>query len=434
MHIRFLKTLLIFFLASLASASFAQPFDLLIPTQNSPDTLSKELRSLQELERDFALEKLTRTPSKLEAWIELGELRLAQGKLQEAKRFFEMALEISPDNAIAKQGLVMVHYHRGEFNQASEIMKRLHDMPTISDQLKEMRGKVSLSNHGQTGLMIREDDRGISEIVTSAEAFFPSRVFGKLTGKYRYENWTHKDNGDDENSQVFIANFNYQADEKTSFSAGYAPEIFSGRDSIAGYHFQMVTGSDNLKIAASANRQTFRENLLTVRERMSESNGSITLFGDLHPRTKAFQTITLSQLSDGNMRRRYDAEMMHFIYRDGAPFLSVSLVLSQMSYDKQDDGAGNYLNYWSPSDYRGAELTFSWERSVGSDWWWGIDTSLTGNSYKFSTANNETELGGGAMIHLSYDFGHGRIYASLGDRIHEYFRERKLQLYGSFDF
>lgn len=419
-----------------ATSAFAQPFDLMLPGKDSPDRLSKELRSLHALERDLAIEKLTQEPSKLDAYIELGELRLSQGKLQEAQRFYEMALEIDKDNHIANQGLMMVHYRKGEFDQARDLLMKLHPIETVGDSLQyKLRDyRSALKYQAQFGLTVREDDRGLSETVASIEGTFPSFTYRKLTGRYRYESWLHKNNGDEIDSQVFSSIFEYRSDKNTSLSLGYAPEVFAGNDSIGGYVAQFITGTDNLHIALSANRRTFKENIDTVRNQLAESNQSISLYGDLHPRTRIIQTITTSDLSDGNLRRRYDSELLHFIYRQGAPFLSLNLKLSQMAYDDQLDASNNPLYYWAPSDFKGGELTLSWERSVGARWWWGIDTSLISNSYKFNSPDRIQDNGVGAILHASYDFKSGRLYASIGDRIHNYFRERKLEIYGSFDF
>lgn len=434
MQFRITLVLAIFLLVAISAT--AQPFDLMIPGEDSPDALTRELRSLQALERDLAVEKLTREPSKLDAYLELGELRLSQGKLLEAQRFYEMAIEIDPKNRIANQGLVMVHYRKGEFNFAREIMEKMHPVLTVSDsmqhQLRDYRRL--LKYHGQVGLSIREDNRGISEIISSLEGHFPSFTYQKLTGRYRYEGWTHKDNGASVNSQVLSSTFDYRADKNTILSLGYAPEMFSGKDSIGGYHGQLITGTDNLHIQFRSSRQTFKENLLTVSGKLAETSTSISLYGDLHPRTRASQTITATDLSDGNTRRRFDAELMHYIHRQGIPFLSLNLKLSQMTYQDQYDTAGNLLYYWAPSDFKGGELTLGWERAIGSKWWWGIDTSLISNTYKFGGNDHVQDTGLGALLHASYDFSSGRIYASFGDRIHNYFRERKLEVYGSIDF
>lgn len=436
MHQRLALTIVFMLFSMAVGSAMAQPFDLVTPGKDSPDNLSHELRNLHAIERDLAIEKLTREPSKLEAYLELGELRLSQGKLIEAQRFYEMALEIAPKNRIANQGMVMVYYRKGEFNKARDVIEALYPLETVSESLKyQIQDYVSLLKYqAQVGLSIREDDRGLSEIVSSIEGIFPSFTFRKLTGRYRYEGWVHKDNGNDVDTQVLSSTFAYRADKNTMLSLGYAPELFSGKDSIGGYHVQLITGTENLHISLRTNRQTFKENLLTVQNQIAETSSSISLYGDLHPRTRVSQTITATDLSDGNSRRQFDSEILHFIYRQGTPFLSLKLKLSQMSYDQQFDQAGNALYYWAPSDFKGGDLTLGWERSVGSRWWWGVDTSLDSTSYKFGTNDNIIDTGVGALLHLSYNFVSGRLYASIGDRINQYFRERKLEVYGSFEF
>lgn len=436
MHKRYLLIILLTLFVLAGFSANAQPFDLLLPGQNSPDSLSKELRSLHSIERDLAIEKLTREPSKLDAYVELGELRYSQGKLQEAQRFYEMALAIDPKHHIANQGLVMVHYRKGEFNLARDQMEKLHSSPTIADGLKYKLNDYRrlLKYQAQLGITIREDDRGLSEYISSIEGQFPSFTFKKITGRYRYENWTHKDNGDEINTQVYSSTMEYRADKNSSLSISYAPELFADDENIGGYGAQLITGTDNLHFAVATSKKTFKENILTIRNQMSENTQSISLYGDLHPRTRAIQTITATDISDGNIKRRYDAELLHFIYREGTPFLSLNLKLSQMSCKDQLDEAGNLLSYWAPSDFKGGELTLSWERAIGSKWWWGVDTNLISNTYKFDGSDYTQDSGLGALLHLSYSFDSGRLYASIGDRIHNYFRERKLEVYGSFNF
>jgi tetratricopeptide (TPR) repeat protein len=415
---------------------FAQPFDLIIPGEDSPDTLSRELRSLQAIERDMAIEKLTREPTRLEAFLELGELRLSQGKLEEAQRFFEMALEIQPKNMQANQGMVMVHYHKGEFNLARNRMDVVHKFYPLSDQLKADLEKYRrhMQNQAQIGLTVREDDRGLLDVVSSIEGIFPSGEMKKLTGRYRYENWSHEDNNQRENTQVYSGTFEYRADSNTSLSATWAPEVFAGGDSISGYNLQLVAGTDNLKTALRGGKTTFKENLFTLRNRFAEDFKSFSLFGDLHQRTRAIQTITLADISDGNSRRRWDSELIHSIFKNAAPFLTANLRVYQASYEKQTHADGTILDYWAPSDFKGTELMLAWERSVGANWWWGLDTSLTANSYRFGTDETVYDSGAGATVHLSYKFSAGSLYVSLGDRLSNYFRERRLEAYGSFNF
>ncbi|MBU1109397.1 MAG: tetratricopeptide repeat protein [Candidatus Riflebacteria bacterium] len=436
MQTRLLKLILLLVLVMTAGTVFAQPFDLLSPGEDSPDTLSHELRALQTIERDLAIEKLTREPTRFEAFIELGELRLSQGKLQEAQRFFEMALEMQPKNLQANEGLVMVHYHKGEFNLARNRMDVIHKFYPLSDQLKEDLDKfrLNLQNQAQLGLTVREDDRGLRDIVTSIEGIFPSNQMPKLTGRYRYERWTNEDNGQRENTQVYSGTLDYKADRNTSLSATWAPEVFSDGESVAGYNIMMVTGTDNLKTAFRGGKATFKENLFTVRNHYNEEYKSFSLFGDLHQRTRVIQTITLADISDGNSRRRWDSELIHSIFRRAAPFLTANLRVYQASYEKQRRTDGNLLDYWAPSDFKGAELMLAWERQVGANWWWGLDTSLTKNSYRFGTDEDVYDSGAGATVHLSYKFTAGSLYVSLGDRLSNYFRERRLEAYGSISF
>ncbi len=436
MPIKTIRILLLSCLWMVAASVTAQPFDTLIPGTDSPDALTHELRSLQEVERDLALEKLTREPSRLEAFLELADLRLSQGKLQEAQRFYQMALEISPNNMRATQGLVMVHYHLGEFNLARDQIETIHKSYPLSDFTRSQLDvyRRELQREGSLGLNIREDDQGLLEIVSSVEGYFPSETYRKLTGRYRFENWSHEFNDQSVNTRVFSSILTYKADELTSFQVSFAPEIFPGGESIGGYSVQGISGTDNLKLALRACKNAYKDNLFTVQNRFHESSTGVSFFGDLHKRTRAVQSISLGELSDGNSRRRYDSELIHAIFYRNAPLLTATLRFYQTSFENQYDRAGRLLNYWAPSDHKGGELSLSWERSVGSKWWWGIDTSYINSRYRIGDTATNDENGAGATVFISYRLPEGSIFASFGDRLYEYYRERRLEVTGSIFF
>lgn len=414
----------------------AQPFNVVLPEFDSPDSLSRELRNLQAVERDLAIEKLTREPTRLEAYLELADLRMSQGNLEEARRFYEMALEISPKNLRATHGLVMVHYQSGEFNLAKNYMENTHRFHTLADYNRSQMDiyKRKLQTEGTIGLSIREDDRGLLEIVSAIGGHFPSETYRKITANYRFENWSHEDNGKSVSSQVYSGTMNYQADEITSFSLTYAPEIFPGGDSVGGYSIQGISGTDNLKLGLRTAKYSYKDNLFTVQNRLSERSTGISFFGDLHRRTRAVQTVTFADLSDGNARRRYDSELIHAVFYQNSPLLTTTLKFYQASYENQADENGNALVYWAPSDHKGAELTLAWEKTVGANWWWGIDASYMLSQYRFDNSGSFDETGAGATVFFNYRFATGNLFASLGDRLHDYYRERRLEVSGNFSF
>jgi hypothetical protein len=430
------RTLIALGFSLAVTTAFAQPYDLLVPGTDSPDGLSHELRQLQAIERDMAIEKMTREPSRLDAYIELAELRRSQGKLQEAQRFYEMALEIDPKNMNANQGLAMVHYHKGEFNLARERIDTIHKTYPISDQMKEELEifRQNLRNEVQIGVTVREDDRGLAETISSLEGIFPSTHYPKLTGHYRFENWNHSDNGTEISTQVYTGTFSYKADKNTSFSVSYGPEIFPGGESIGCYQLQTITGTDNLKIAVRAGKNVFKENISTVQNRLYEENAGISLFGDLHQRTRVIQSIMTTDISDNNARQRYDSEIVHSVFHKHEPLITTSLRFYQFSYEKQFAADGSALSYWSPSDFKGAELALAWERRVGAHWWWGVDSSFISSTYRFADVKSVKDSGAGAAVKLGYQFDAGNLFFSIGDRFHDYFRERKLEIYGSISF
>ncbi len=429
----FFKTIII---CMADSVIFAQPYDLLFPTDESPDSLTREVRDLHDIERDLALEKMTREPNKVDAYIELADLRRRQGKLQEAKRFYEMALKISPDNYLANQGLMQTHYLLGEFQEARNRMDNVIQLNPLSLEEKSEfnRYRQRLQDEARVGVSVYEDDRNLSEIMYFAEMNFHSSEYRKLKTNLRYEGWNFEDNVQKQHVDVFLGSMYYEFDDNTNITGTFAPEMFDKNKNLNGFSFEGSAGTDNLKIALKLGRNGFRENLFTIQNRYSEDNASICLFGDLHPRTRLIQNISLSEISDDNSKRRYDTEIIHSIFKKKAPFMTASIRFYQSSYEFQTDTDGNFLNYWAPSDYKGGELTLSWERSVGSKWWWGLDAKYTYNRYRFDTDEDVDDSGAGATLFVNYKLPGGDIYASLGDRINSYFRERRFDLQGSFSF
>ena len=433
-NFRIIILLLAFFMAELAS--FAQPYDLFFPTDESPDSLTKEVRDLHEIERDLALEKMTREPNKVDAYIELGDLRRRQGKLIEAKRFYEMALKISPDNYLANQGLMQTHYLLGEFEEARKRMDNVIELDPLSLDERSDFNKLRqrMQQEARAGVSIYEDDRDLSEIMYFAEFNFPGNEYRKLRTNIRYEQWNYKDNIQKMNVNVIQGGMRYDFNDNSHIYAAVAPEVFDDNNNIEGYFFDTMAGTDNLKLALKYSHGGFRENLFTLRNRYKENSTSISIFGDLHPRTRLIQTLSLSEISDDNSKRRYDTEVIYSIFKKKAPFMTASLRFYQSSYEFQTDVNGNFLNYWAPSDYKGGEITLTWERTIGSKWWWGIDTKYTYNRYRFDTVKDVDDSGAGASVFVNYKLAGGDVFASFGDRINSYFRERRFDLQGSFNF
>jgi len=415
----------------------AQPFDLIVPDQTVGDSLSTELRRLQSIERDITLEKLTREPTKLEGLIELGDLRLTQGKLEEAQRFYEMAIEIEPENLLANKGLAMVFYHQGKFGQTKEIFDRLSRLFPLSEALQKDVEKVRnhLSSSGEIGLQVHEDSRGLQEIISHVEAYYPSFTFPKLSARYRFETWRYEEGTDSLNSKILAATFDYVLNHRNRISATFAPETITGRSSIGGYTVQGVTGAENLHMAALTGRAMFKENLAAAKLALQEEYGTLAIFGDLNEHARIVQSFTAGDISDGNSRRRFETEVLYFLQRRGIPLLSIDAKISSTNFEREFNEAGNSYVYWAPTDFRTAELTLSWERGVGGHWWWGFETGFVSNSFRDS--NNlvtRFDKGFGFGLHASYRFETGRLHAEFGDTIKEYYRDRHLSLFGSFDF
>ncbi len=423
---------------ALVSPAGAQPFDLIVPDASVGDSLSTELRRLQAIERDMSLERLTRGPTKLEALVELGELRLAQGKLEEAERFFEMAIEMQPEHLRANKGLAMVYYHQGRFGQTKAIFDRLTRLYPLSEALSKDLDRVRsrLASTGEVGLRIFEDSRGLQEIVSQVEAYFPSFTYPKLSARYRFETWQYKENGERLNSRIISSTFEYTFSRRTRMAFTFAPETFTDRSqAVNTFTIHGVTGTDQLHLAAMAGRTTFKENLASAKLAMGEDYGTLVLFGDLHERARIVQSITAGDLSDGNARRRFETQVLYFIQRRGIPLLSLNGKISSNSFERQTDAHGQPYCYWSPSDYRSAQLTVSWERGVGGHWWWGLETGYISNSFRdVPTATTIFERGFGVGIHASYRFETGRIHGEFGDTLQHYYRQRRLGIFASFDF
>ena len=433
---RFYFILLLFFVLVSVQECFGQPYDLLYPTVESPDSLTKELRDIHDIERDLAIEKLTREPNKVDAYIELADLRRRQGKLQESKRFYEMALKIAPDNFMANQGLMMVNYQLGEFHEARKCMDAVITLePSSLGQRNEFnRYRLNLQQEASVGISIYENDRNLREVMAFLELDYPSSSYKKLKSSFRYEKWNYEENEYDMDLDVFQAGLLYEFNDNSHIQCVYAPEMFSKTDSIGGFSFDAMSGTDNLQLSVRYSFGSFKENIYTLRNRYEEKNTTVSIFGDLHPKTRLIQTISLSDISDENSKRRYETELVHSIFKNKAPFLTASMRVYQASYECQTDVDGNILNYWAPSDYKGGELSLSWEREIGSNFLWGIDAKYTYNQYRFDTDKDIDESGVGGSIFFNYRIGGGNVFASLGDRINDYYRERRLDIQGVFNF
>lgn len=426
---------LLFFIL-LQAMAYGQPFDLIYPQGDDTDNLTKELKRLHEVQRDLALEKLVREPSKVDAYLELGDLRMSQGRLQEAKRFFEMALELSPKNLRGNHGLAMVHYHLGEFDKSKEKLESIHRFHPLSnlEQDRLEAYKARLNTKGRAGFYIREDSRDFQEITTIFEGIFPSESFSKLELKYRFESWSHKDKIEHINSSVYSVTANYSMDTNNILSLNYAPESIKSGGTYNGYSVQGLTGSENIKMNLRLSKNVFKDNIYTIKSKLLEESQAISLFGSLHPRTKLMQGITMSDISDGNSRRRYDTSFIYSIYRNFYPFINLSLSFWQATYDKQLKKDGTLLNYWAPSDYKGNELSVSWESSHGVNWWFGIETNYSLNKYKFGTPNYAEDNGFGYSLFTNYKFATGNIFTTFSERKRYYFTERRLESYLTLSF
>lgn len=415
---------------------FSQPYDLFFPTEESPDTLTKEVRTLHDIERDLALEKMTREPNKVDAYIELGDLRRRQGKLIEAKRFYEMALKISPDNYLANQGLMQTHYLLGEFEEARKRMDNVIELSPLSlDEKSEFnKYRQQIQDEARVGVSIYDDDRDVSEYLYFAELNFKGREYRKLQSDFRYEKWEFKDKNEKQNIDVYQCGFLYEFNENSHINGVFAPELFEKNETINGFSADILAGTDNLKLAVKYSHGSFRENLYTIKNKYIENNTSVSLFGDLHPRTRLVQNISISEISDDNSKRRYDTELLHSIYRNNSPFLTASFRFYLSNFEFQTDTEGNKLNYWAPSDYKGGEFTLTWERNVSSKLWWGVDAKYTYNQYRFNSDEDENDSGAGASLFFNYKLAGGDVFFSYGDRINSYFREKRFDLQGSFYF
>ncbi|MFZ2957104.1 MAG: tetratricopeptide repeat protein [Candidatus Ozemobacteraceae bacterium] len=414
----------------------AQPFDYLVPDSTVGDSLSTELRRIQTIERDIALEKLNRPPTTFEGILELAELRLSQSRLEEAERFFEMALERRPENMRANQGLAMVCFNTGRAGKAKEILDRLLQLYPLSDKLREDYDEIKsqLTSTGEVGVRILEDNRGVQEIVSSVECYTPSFSMPKLASRFRVEAWNFKDNAGKTNSRVLSSGFEYSLNSRSRLALTYAPETMPGRRDLNNYEIHGVTGTNMLRLAAYSGRSTFKENVATARLGLTEDYTRLVLFGEVHERARISQSFTNGSVSDGNARRRFETDLLYFIMRRGIPLLSLDLQLNQTSFERTFDSAGQPLLYWAPSDYTGGRFSVSWERGIGSRWWWGVETHVISNSFRDAYSTNGSENGVGYLVHASYRFETGRIHGEFADTIRDYYRERTLGVFGSLDF
>ncbi len=427
---------LIFVLAS-GGRTLGQPIDFIVPEESLESPLSNELRSLQAIERDIAIEKLQYGPTKLDALVELGNLRLTQGKLEEAERFFEMALKIRPNHFFASKGLAMTYYQQGNFSKTREIFERLSEMYPLSDALRQDLEKVraKLLNLAEIGLVVFEDSRGLKEMMSMVEAYFPSFTYPKLSARYRFEAWNFQDSTGKLNGRVLSSVFEYLLDHRSQVSFAYAPEtITAGRSNVDCYELKGITGTKSFRVIAAAGRNSFHENLFTIRNGYYEDFGTLSLAGEINERSRILQTFSAGDLSDGNARRRFETDFLHYVYRKGVPFFSVELKISQANFENLTDSSGAGYAYWTPTDFRSAQLTTAMERTIGANWSWGLSGSLISNSFRDSNPTTQFERGWGMGCTAGYRFQTGRMFVEYANSIKDFYRERRLGLYGSFEF
>ncbi len=127
----------------------------------------------------------------------------------------------------------------------------------------------------------------------------------------------------------------------------------------------MPAGNESLKLALRASKNIFKENIFTIKNNYEEDSQAVTLYGNIHHRTKIMQGVTLADISDGNSRRRYDTSVIYSLHRNHLPFYR-QLKLLAVSYEKQFDKRGDLLSYWAPSDFRGNEFSLSWRKTKES--------------------------------------------------------------------
>ena len=65
----------------------------------------------------------------------------------------------------------------------------------LSDALRKDLEVVrrKLKSVAEIGLVVFEDSRGLQEVLSSVEAFFPSFTYPRFSARYRYESWNFKD-------------------------------------------------------------------------------------------------------------------------------------------------------------------------------------------------------------------------------------------------
>ncbi len=421
----------------------AQPIDIMVPdkTMSTEELLGGELRAMEGIARDIAIERLTQKPTDLDAMLELGQIRMREGKFDEAQRYFEMVIARSPNHMLANKGLAEVHMKSGRFADAKEIYDRMTQVYPISDALRREVERVrrQLHNLGEVGVNIREDSRGLQEVVGFIEYAAPSFTYPKLSGRFRAENWSFTDTPGTLDVIRFSGTGEYVFDHRAKAGVTIAPETINhstaANSDIGGYDVYGSYGTKGFYIAAHNGRQVFKENVETVRARMVDNYLTLTLMGELHARTRLSQSVTVANLSDDNTRRRFDTELLHFIYRKGVPLLSIDVQLFQNGYERNAPTGGGRYVYWAPTDHRGANLTLGWERGIGSRWWWGVDTFAYAQTYRdIDNVNTSNALGGGFKAHISHRFDTGRLFAEFTNTGEAYYRERRLGVYGQIQF
>jgi len=108
-----------------------------------------------------------------------------QGLLREAKRYFDLALDVVPDSVVAHNNLGAVLYRLGEYNAAKQAF-------LAAFALSSGTNSVANRNLGITELAIRREEQRLVPIAENPRAL---QRLG--SGEYKLEADTKTDNGED---------------------------------------------------------------------------------------------------------------------------------------------------------------------------------------------------------------------------------------------
>ncbi|MFZ2957541.1 MAG: hypothetical protein WA705_11670 [Candidatus Ozemobacteraceae bacterium] len=354
--------------------------------------------------------------------LKIADREISNLNLPAARKVLKRVLQETPNDDRAKEMLVLVNFLEGEERQPP-------DEGRMFDSLHEKMGGIELD--GYSGYFFRESNTGIVETTSVLETTLDKFRLPGLSGGILLEGRGYEDNDQEANSRVIGTRLNYSPGSSKLICLTVAPEIFDDNKTVGQYELGVYSKVKNWKLGLESEKNTFRDNLHTIQERMQKKDMNLSVSRKLNKTVELRQGLLWGTISDGNSSLSFDTKLkFHFL-----PEWALDLKFSQSAFNRQLSEEGETLNYWSPKTYRSLVMALGWKKRLSQKWKCGIETSFSGSSTKetVDTSVNYNE-GLGILVNTGYLFSAGDIGLSYADRINLSAREKRFNLSGNMRF